>query len=109
MAGEFGPGTKVNVATLVAVVGAAVWLDRRISIAETSAVNSQEVMAVQNKAQFDSIAVQTKAEFEKVDLRLRSIEGATSSVADDLWKRSDMRAYIREANAGGAKLPPIPE
>ena len=96
MASEIGPGTKLNVATLLAVVGAAVWIDRRISIAETSATQAQAVLVIQNKAEFD-----------KIDLRLRSIEGTAEAASDDTWKRSDMRAYVREANAGGAKLPPI--
>lgn len=96
MANEIGPGTKLNVATLLAVVGAAVWIDRRISIAETSATQAQAVLSVQNKAEFD-----------KIDLRLKSIENTAEAAGDDRWRRSDMRAYIREANAGGAKLPPL--
>lgn len=94
MASEIGPNTKLNVATLVAVVGAAVWIDRRISIAETSTENSQKVLLVQNQAEFD-----------KIDLRLRSIESAAEAISGDRWRRADMRGWTREFKAMNPTLP----
>lgn len=100
--------TKTDLRTWVVAllfVGGGIWRVER-GFGGLEKIQREEAAAQEKARNDDRIArekaeLQTRYEFEKIDLRLKGIEGATG----DRWSRSDMRGWVREANAGGANLP----